>query len=133
MRKKLAAFTAIISGMIFQALSKTLRIFKKRLPSIWFFSTIWFLTPSSTQFLLNLYFPLAKNLLKFIDLGWLEFWGPQNIFKTLSTSSNWISVLQNNVINKIILLSCLFFLILIISVSIYSILNTSIFHVENFY
>nr|APH08673.1 NADH dehydrogenase subunit 5 [Lilliconus sagei] len=52
-----------------------------------FFSTMWFLAPISTQPLTNLSMKLGTNLMKSIDMGWLEILGGQGLFYLTSNIS----------------------------------------------
>nr|UFI48591.1 NADH dehydrogenase subunit 5 [Amalda bellonorium] len=81
-----------------------------------FFSTMWFLAPISAQPLTKISMTLGTNLMKSIDLGWLEILGGQGLHLTLSSLS------QTNQKIQIKSLNFLLFMILF-SISILFLMN----------
>lgn len=68
-------------------------------------STIWSLTPSSTQFIISIPITQSFYSLKLLDQGWFEFLGPQNIFSISIILSKKLLLLQKILYNSIIILS----------------------------
>nr|YP_010233771.1 NADH dehydrogenase subunit 5 [Brunneifusus ternatanus]QTA29871.1 NADH dehydrogenase subunit 5 [Brunneifusus ternatanus] len=77
-----------------------------------FFSTMWFLTPLSTQPLTKFSMLLGTNIMKSIDMGWLEILGGQGsgfMSSSLSMKNQGIQVKSFNFFITLILLSVTFF------------------------
>nr|YP_010119561.1 NADH dehydrogenase subunit 5 [Ficus variegata Roding, 1798]QRB78544.1 NADH dehydrogenase subunit 5 [Ficus variegata Roding, 1798] len=70
---------------------------------IFFFSTMWFLAPISAQPLTKFSMLLGTNLMKSIDLGWLEIMGGQGILYSTSSMSNQNQKLQMKTFNFFIM------------------------------
>ena len=78
-----------------------------------FFSTIWFLAPLSSQPLTKFSMLLGTNLIKSVDQGWLEILGGQGTLHLVFTISKQNSKIQIKSFNFFIFLS-LFFLVFIL-------------------
>nr|QJD26719.1 NADH dehydrogenase subunit 5 [Cymbiola nobilis] len=76
-----------------------------------FCSTMWFLAPLSAQPLTKFSMLLGTNLMKSIDLGWMEILGGQGMFLVSSSISNLNQKIQIKTFNYFILL--ILFMILI--------------------
>nr|YP_010360266.1 NADH dehydrogenase subunit 5 [Neptunea cumingii]UNQ32869.1 NADH dehydrogenase subunit 5 [Neptunea cumingii] len=77
-----------------------------------FFSTMWFLAPISTQPLTKFSMLLGTNIMKSIDMGWLEILGGQGtVFMTsvLSTKNQGIQIKSFNFFIALILFMTIFF------------------------
>jgi len=75
--------------------------------------SMWFLTPLSSQILLNNY-TISHSLLKSIDHGWLESSSAQGIHQTLTFYSKTLQPIQANIINIFIHISLILFIPIII-------------------
>nr|QFG38875.1 NADH dehydrogenase subunit 5 [Taron dubius] len=77
-----------------------------------FFSTMWFLSPISTQPLTKLSMLLGTNIVKSVDMGWLEILGGQGILlvsSSVSTTNQKIQIKSFNFFITLIMFSILFF------------------------
>nr|YP_010852752.1 NADH dehydrogenase subunit 5 [Alviniconcha marisindica]WGL39492.1 NADH dehydrogenase subunit 5 [Alviniconcha marisindica]WJK73060.1 NADH dehydrogenase subunit 5 [Alviniconcha marisindica] len=83
-----------------------------------FFSTMWFLAPLSSQPLTKFSMLLGTNLMKSVDQGWLEILGGQGTFYLVSMVSKQNSKIQIKSFNFFIFLS-LFSLVFILSANFY--------------
>nr|YP_010950970.1 NADH dehydrogenase subunit 5 [Thienemanniella curva]WML69311.1 NADH dehydrogenase subunit 5 [Thienemanniella curva] len=79
-----------------------------------FSSFMWFMPLLSTIAIINYPLKYGKNMIKFFDLGWLEFFGSQNLkIIFMKNYSIYLQVLQNNNL-KIFMLIFLVWLMLIL-------------------
>nr|QOW07336.1 NADH dehydrogenase subunit 5 [Costapex baldwinae] len=78
-----------------------------------FFSTMWFLTPLSSQPLTKFSMLLGTNMMKSIDMGWLEIVGGQGTNAVLSNLTNYNQGIQMKTFNFFILFTLFSLLILI--------------------
>lgn len=63
----------------------------------WFFSSIWFLQPITSQKIISHPLKFSHITLKTIDRGWLETFGSQGIFILTSSASNKILTITKNI------------------------------------
>nr|AXA45345.1 NADH dehydrogenase subunit 5 [Benthomangelia sp. MNHN IM 2013-9652] len=75
-----------------------------------FFSTMWFLTPISSQPLTSMSMNLSTNLMKSVDMGWLEILGGQGAFQTVSNLSMLNQKLQVKFFNFFIMIILMSFI-----------------------
>nr|ATN41171.1 NADH dehydrogenase subunit 5 [Diptera sp. 69 LC-2017] len=76
---------------------------------LYFFSMMWFMPIISTTFIS--FFPLKLGgLMKFMDQGWSEFFGSQNLFEKLKFFTQFYQLIHNNSI-KIYLMSFIYWFI----------------------
>nr|APH08647.1 NADH dehydrogenase subunit 5 [Conus nobilis] len=80
---------------------------KKMTKVEFFFSTMWFLAPISTQPLTELSMKVGTNMMKSVDMGWLEVMGGQGIFATVSNFSLMNQKVQMKSFNFFVMLSLL--------------------------
>lgn len=95
--KLLPLIVTILGALLAYKLTPILYSFNFNSPLIHFFnSSIWFLQPLSSQG--TIFYPLkfSHNLLKTLDIGWLELFGRQGTFNILKNSSSNISTLSKN-------------------------------------
>nr|AVW86223.1 NADH dehydrogenase subunit 5 [Euthalenessa festiva] len=79
-----------------------------------FFASMWFLTPSMSQSIMNFPLSLAHKLLKLMDHGWLESLGSQGMFSSISSSSTYLTSNQMNPITTHLSLLTIFIIPIII-------------------
>lgn len=96
-----------------------------------FLTRMWFLTPVSSQIFLKINSSTPKNYIKYIDIGWLEYWGPQKNYSFLLRLSRWFSRVQRNVINKILILSLVIYIFLVFMIYFCSIIITFVFQARD--
>nr|YP_010890369.1 NADH dehydrogenase subunit 5 [Stenothyra glabra]USN91687.1 NADH dehydrogenase subunit 5 [Stenothyra glabra] len=73
----------IISGLFLAAIFWDPDFFPKKMNKAkYFFTTMWFLAPVSTQPLTKMSMLLGTNIMKSVDQGWLEILGGQGVFMT---------------------------------------------------
>lgn len=113
-RHKFLTIFVLLSGLILAASFWDTDFIQKKLnKKKFFFSTIWFLAPLSSQPLTKFSIVLGTNLIKSVDQGWLEILGGQGSFFLVSTLSKQNSKIQIKSFNFFIFLG-LFFLALIL-------------------
>jgi len=117
--KLIVVLVCLIGGLVGYFLSNWRFYFISKLIKfillVWFSGSIWFLPFLSTSFIV--YFPLyiGFNYIKFIDLGWLENLGGQNINKILINNiSNFLQNLQNNRLKLFFILFLLWVIVYIL-------------------
>nr|AOY34920.1 NADH dehydrogenase subunit 5 [Charonia lampas] len=85
---KFLTISVIMLGLFVSAMIWDLDFSAKKMNKTkFFFSTMWFLAPISAQPLTKLSMMLGTNLMKSIDLGWMEILGGQGINMATSTLS----------------------------------------------
>nr|ATZ70873.1 NADH dehydrogenase subunit 5 [Conus navarroi] len=72
-----------------------------------FFSTMWFLAPISAQPLAELSMKMGTNMMKSVDMGWLEVMGGQGVFIMASNFSSMNQKVQMKSFNFFVMLSLL--------------------------
>nr|YP_010890233.1 NADH dehydrogenase subunit 5 [Conus litteratus]WJJ70330.1 NADH dehydrogenase subunit 5 [Conus litteratus] len=77
-----------------------------------FFSTMWFLAPISAQPLTELSMKIGTNMMKSVDMGWLEVMGGQGAFAMASSFSLTNQKVQMKSFNFFVMLSLLSILLL---------------------
>nr|CVK87298.1 NADH dehydrogenase subunit 5 [Haementeria officinalis] len=69
-----------------------------------YLSLMWYLTPTSTQFVMGVYMKLSKMYLELVDQSWLEYFGGLGMHKNLMSLSNmYMKINSANPLNYIIL------------------------------
>nr|QWS06286.1 NADH dehydrogenase subunit 5 [Buccinum bayani] len=116
---KMLTMFVILSGLFIAFIAwDTSYSSKSMTKAKFFFSTMWFLTPISTQPLTKFSMLLGTNIMKSIDMGWLEILGGQgSAFMTsaLSTNNQKIQIKSFNFFIALILfMTILFYMTLFI-------------------
>nr|AVN97714.1 NADH dehydrogenase subunit 5 [Potamopyrgus antipodarum] len=82
---KFLTIIVILLGLFLSATFWEADFFPKKMNKIkFFFTTMWFLAPTSAQPLTKLSMLLGTNLMKSVDQGWLEILGGQGAFASVS-------------------------------------------------
>nr|AVW86184.1 NADH dehydrogenase subunit 5 [Eulepethus nanhaiensis] len=77
-----------------------------------FNTSMWFLTPLSSQNILNTPLSISHKMLKTLDQGWLEFFGSQGMLTSLSSSSSNLISWQKNSMTTHLSIFLLFIIIM---------------------
>nr|YP_010891524.1 NADH dehydrogenase subunit 5 [Alviniconcha adamantis]WJK73047.1 NADH dehydrogenase subunit 5 [Alviniconcha adamantis] len=116
---KFLTMFVLLSGLILAASFWDTDFMQKKMnKKKFFFSTMWFLAPLSSQPLTKFSMLLGTNLMKSVDQGWLEILGGQGTFYLVSALSKQNSKVQIKSFNFFIFLS-LFFLAFILLTNLY--------------
>nr|AVW86197.1 NADH dehydrogenase subunit 5 [Iphione sp. YZ-2018] len=100
------AVTALGLVLAYQASLNSAPIFLLSPLIHYFLTSMWFLTPSTSQGLINQPLTLSKTLLALVDQGWLESMGAQGLMKSLSSNSlSLISLNKNHITTHLTLLT----------------------------
>nr|AWH98425.1 NADH dehydrogenase subunit 5 [Conus spurius] len=105
---KMLTTVVILSGLFFAfILWDDNRDQKEMNKMAFFFSTMWFLAPISAQPLTELSVKVGTNMMKSIDMGWLEMMGGQGTFLMASSFSLTNQKMQMKSFNFFVMLSLL--------------------------
>nr|YP_010988170.1 NADH dehydrogenase subunit 5 [Eunaticina papilla]WOP07012.1 NADH dehydrogenase subunit 5 [Eunaticina papilla] len=97
---KMMTIIVILFGLFFASIIWDQDFFEKKMNKVkYFFSTMWFLAPISSQPLTYFSMSLGTNLMKSIDQGWLEILGGQGSLMTLSSLSKQNQQIQMKTFN----------------------------------
>lgn len=102
---KFLTIFVILSGLFIAFVSWDVNYNEKVINKVkFFFSTMWFLAPISAQPLTKLSMITGTNIMKSIDIGWLEILGGQGIFKLSSGLREYNQGIQVKTLNYFIIL-----------------------------
>ncbi|BFM98436.1 NADH dehydrogenase subunit 5 (mitochondrion) [Sergentomyia squamirostris] len=122
--KLLTLFICLVGGLMGYLISNVkLFFFNKSLNNYkisWFLGSMWFMPYLSTLGVVFYPLKLGSYLMKFLDQGWSEFFGGQNLYKNLIMNSSVIEKMQNNYLKAYLLMMFFWFMIfMLISTYIY--------------
>nr|YP_009371235.1 NADH dehydrogenase subunit 5 [Ozobranchus jantseanus]ARR75356.1 NADH dehydrogenase subunit 5 [Ozobranchus jantseanus] len=63
--------------------------------SLNFLSTMWFLTPFSSQMFMKPYYKMSKNYLELVDQSWMEYMGGLGLFNYMNNASNKLNMMNS--------------------------------------
>nr|QNE85735.1 NADH dehydrogenase subunit 5 [Tomosvaryella palliditarsis] len=100
MMKMLTMFVCFIGGIIgyyismfsLYSINKCMKMYLLS----YYLGSMWFMPYISTYGILKMYLDLGFKFIKFMDQGWSEYFGSQNLYNNLIVSSTKYSVLQSN-------------------------------------
>nr|YP_009241719.1 NADH dehydrogenase subunit 5 [Gasterophilus pecorum]AMP88107.1 NADH dehydrogenase subunit 5 [Gasterophilus pecorum] len=120
--KLLTLFVCIVGGLLGYMMSNvSLYFFNKSLyyySSTSFLGSMWFMPYISTYGIIGGPLVMGENIFKGFDHGWSEYFGGQQLFSKLIEETQINQVLQDNSL-KIYLLSFVFWMIILVGLSIY--------------
>nr|APH08634.1 NADH dehydrogenase subunit 5 [Conus hybridus]ARK18614.1 NADH dehydrogenase subunit 5 [Conus guanche]ARK18666.1 NADH dehydrogenase subunit 5 [Varioconus guinaicus]ARK18621.1 NADH dehydrogenase subunit 5 [Conus hybridus]ARK18744.1 NADH dehydrogenase subunit 5 [Varioconus guinaicus] len=110
---KMLTMLVILSGLFFAFILWDDSREQKQMNKVeFFFSTMWFLAPISAQPLTELSMKVGTNMMKSVDMGWLEVVGGQGAFIVVSDFSLMNQKVQMKSFNFFVMLSLLSILLL---------------------
>nr|YP_010713417.1 NADH dehydrogenase subunit 5 [Alboglossiphonia lata]WDA96092.1 NADH dehydrogenase subunit 5 [Alboglossiphonia lata] len=78
-----------------------------------FLAYMWYMTPLSTQFTMNMYMKTSKYYLELLDQSWLEIMGGLGMSKLMMKSSNMMLIYNKGMMLNYLLMSFIMFMIML--------------------